>query len=95
VWTLGKGKQSWKPGESEGLAPREGEKAGSWHQTVEEDRHYRMPQNTGDRLATTPSHVYAQSKCHCALYINCLIHKHNRNRVLLPFLASMDRPKPV
>jgi hypothetical protein len=29
-----------------------------------------MPQNIGDRLATTPSHVHTQSMYHCALCIN-------------------------
>ncbi len=47
---------SWKPGDP---ARQEGEKVGSWHQTVEEDRHCRMPQDTGDGLVTTPSYVYA------------------------------------
>jgi hypothetical protein len=47
--------------------------AGSWHQTVEEDRHSGMPQDTGDGLITTPSHVYAQSECHCALCNNLYI----------------------
>jgi hypothetical protein len=42
-----------------------------------------MPQSKGDGLATTPSHVYAQSMYHCALCINYHINNHNRNRVLL------------
>jgi hypothetical protein len=69
VWTLGKGKPSWNPWESEDPARQEGEKAGIWHQTAEEDKHHEMPQNMGDGLATTPSHVYAQSMyhCHCVL----------------------------
>ncbi len=69
MWTLGKGKPSWKPGESGDPARREGEKAGSWHQTVEEDRHLRMPQNTGNRLPTTPSQ-FMHRVCiivHCVL----------------------------
>jgi hypothetical protein len=70
VWTLGKGKPSWKPGETGDLARQEGEKAGSWHKTVEEDRHHEMPQNREDGLATTPNHFYAQSMYHCALCIN-------------------------
>jgi hypothetical protein len=37
--------------------------------TVEEDRRYKMPQKSGDGLATTPSHVYALSMYHCALCI--------------------------
>jgi hypothetical protein len=56
---------------------------GSWHPTVEEDRHSGMPLNTGDGLVTTPSHVYAQSKCHCALCSNCCTNNHNMNHVLL------------
>jgi hypothetical protein len=30
----------------------------------------KMPQKTGKKLATTPSHVYAQRMYHCALCIN-------------------------
>ncbi len=72
VWILGKWEPSWEP---EGLARQEGEKAGSWHQTVEEDRHSGMHQDSGGELITTPSHVYAQSECHCVLYNNCYIKK--------------------
>jgi hypothetical protein len=91
VWTLGKGKPSWKPGESGDPAHWEGEKAGSWLQIVEEDRHLRMPQNTGDGLATTPSHVYAQSMYHCALCINYHINNHNRNHVLIVYLFQENK----
>jgi hypothetical protein len=56
-----------------------GEKTGSWHRTVEEDRHYKIPQKLGDGLATTPSHIYAQSTYHCALCINYRTNNHNRN----------------
>jgi hypothetical protein len=91
AWTLGKEKPSWKPGESRDPACQEGEKAGSWHQTVEEDRHHRMPQNIGDGLATKPSHVYAQSTFHCALYINYHVNNHNRNRVLLYYLFQENK----
>jgi hypothetical protein len=77
---------------------QQGEKAGSWHQTVEEDRHNRMPQNTGDRLVTTPSHVYVQSKCPCALYSYYRANNHNRNHVLVYYLfqenKSFGRKKP-
>jgi hypothetical protein len=62
---------------------QEGEKAGSWHRTAEGDRHHGMPQNTGDGLVTTPSHVYSQSKCYCALCDNYHTINNNRNRVLL------------
>ncbi len=61
---------SWKPGKLDDPARQEGEKTGSWYRTVEEDRHHKMPQKLGGGLATTPSHVYAQSMYHCALYIN-------------------------
>jgi hypothetical protein len=64
VWILGKRKLSWKPG---GPASQEGEKAGSWPQTVEEDRRSGMAQNIGDGLATSPRDVYAMSECYCAL----------------------------
>jgi hypothetical protein len=76
---LGKWEPSWKP---EDPARQEGEKAGSWHRTVEEDRHNGMPQNMRDGLVTTPSHVYAQSKCHCAFCSKYRTNNHNRNRVL-------------
>jgi hypothetical protein len=75
-----------KPGESGDPAHQEGEKVGSWHQTVEEGRHHGMPQNIGDGLATTPSHVYAQSMYHCALCIKYHNNNHNRNHVLLYYL---------
>ncbi len=38
-----------------------------------------MLQNVGDGLATTSSHVYAQSRCHCALCINHHVNNHNKN----------------
>jgi hypothetical protein len=60
-------------------------------QTVEEGRRYKMPQNTGDGLATTPSHVYAQSMYHCALCINFHIDNHNRNHVLLYYLFQENK----
>jgi hypothetical protein len=88
VWILGKWEPSWKPGDP---ACQEGEKAGSWHQTVEEDRHSGMPQNTGDGLPTTPSDVHAQSECHCALYNNYYINNHNRNHVLLYYLFQENK----
>jgi hypothetical protein len=78
-------------GESGDPARQEEEKAGSWHQTVEEDRHYGMPQNMGDGLATTPSHVFAQSMYHCALCNNYHINNHNRNRVLLYYLFQENK----
>ncbi len=60
------GEPSWKPGKSGDPVRQEGEKAGSWHQTVEEDRHHGMPQDMGDGLVTTPSHIYTQSTYHFA-----------------------------
>jgi hypothetical protein len=69
--------------ETGGPARQAGEKAGSWHQTVEEGRRSGMPQNTGDGVVTTPSDVYAQSECHSALCINYYTDNQNRNRVLL------------
>jgi hypothetical protein len=72
-------------------ARQEGEKAGSWHQTVEEDRHHRMPQNMGDGLATTPSYVCAQSMYHCSLCINYHINNHNMNHVLLYYLFQENK----
>ncbi len=62
----GEREPSWKPG---GPARREGEKAGSWPQTVEEDRRSGMAQDTGDGLVTSPRDVYAQSEC----YVHCKI----------------------
>ncbi len=97
MWILGKWEPSWKPGDP---ARQEGEKAGSWHQTVEEDRHSGMPQNTGDGLATTPSDVYAQSECHCALcnnyYTNNLVFKplnswiNSSQFILCPYLPLAE-----
>ncbi len=50
-----------------------------------------MPQNTGDGLVTTPSHVYAQSKCHCSLYSSYHTKNHNRNSVLLYYLFQENK----
>jgi hypothetical protein len=78
-------------GESGDLVRQEGKRANSWHQTVQDDRHYKIPQNTGDALATTPSHVYAQSMYHSELCINYHISNHNRNRVLLYYLFQENK----
>jgi hypothetical protein len=88
VWILGKWEPSWKLRDP---ARQAGEKAGSWHQTVEEDRHSGMPQNTGDGFGATPSNVYTQSKCHCALCNNCCTNNHNMNRVLLYYLFQENK----
>jgi hypothetical protein len=74
-----------------GPGRQEGERAGSWHQTVEEDRHYKMPQKSGDGLATTPSHVYTQSTYHCALCINYRTNNHNRNHVFIVILFQENK----
>jgi transcription elongation factor len=59
VWILGKREPCWKLG---GPACQEGEKAGSWLQTVEEKRHSEMVKDAGDGLATPSRDVYAQSE---------------------------------
>ncbi len=43
----------------------------------------KMLQNVGDGLATTSSHVYAQSTYHCALCINHHTDNYNKNHILL------------
>ncbi len=88
MWILGKREPSWKPG---GPARQEGEKAGSWPQTVEEDRCSGMAQNTGDGLATSPRDVYAQSESYCALCNNFYTYNHNRNHVLLYYLFQENK----
>jgi hypothetical protein len=85
VWILGKREPSWEPG---GPARHEGEKAGSWPQTVKEDRRSGMAQNTGDGLATSPRDVYAQSECYCALCNNVDTYNYNRNRVFIVLSVS-------
>ncbi len=45
-------------------ARQAGKRMGSWHQTVEEVRCYKLSEGTGDGLVTTSSHVYAQSMYH-------------------------------
>ncbi len=57
VWILGKREP----------ARQEGEKAGSWLQTVEEKGHSDMAIDAGDGLATLSRDVYAQRECYCAL----------------------------
>ncbi len=75
-------------GRGEDPAHQEGEKTGSWYRTVEEDRHHKMPQKLGDGLATTPSHIYAQSTYFCALYIDYRTNNHNRNHVFIVLFVS-------
>jgi hypothetical protein len=52
------------PGEKEAIL---GEKAGSWLQTVEEDRCSGIAKDAGDGLVTSSRDVYAESECYCAL----------------------------
>jgi hypothetical protein len=66
VWILGKWEPSWKPGD---LARQEGEKAGSWHWTVDEDRHNGTPQKMGDGLVTIPSHVMRR----VSVIVHCVV----------------------
>jgi hypothetical protein len=74
-----------------GPGPPGGEKSRQLASDSKEDRHYKMPQNGGDGLATTPSHVYAQSMYHCALCINYHINNHNRNHALLYYLFQENK----
>jgi hypothetical protein len=59
------------PGEKEAILETGGhgppEEAGSWLQTVEEDRRSGMAKDAGDGLATSSRDVYTQSECYCAL----------------------------
>ncbi len=73
-----------------GPARQEGEKAGSWLPTVEEDRRSKMAKITGDGLATSSRDVYAQSECcvHCVAVIH---YNHNRNCVLLYYLFQANK----
>ncbi len=87
AWTLGKRGPSWKLGELRGPASQAGEKTDSWRQIVKEGRRYKMSESTGDRLATTSSHVYAQSMY--LMYIvsqSIAFNNHNMNQVLLYLL---------
>ncbi len=87
MWILGKWAPSWELGNP---ACREGEKAGSWHQTEEKDRHSGMRQDSGGGLVTTPSHVYAQSVIvHCIIII--VSKDHNKNRALLCYLFQENK----
>jgi hypothetical protein len=72
-------------GEVRDPARQVGERAGSWHQTVEEVRHYKMSEGTGGGLVTTSSYVYAQNMYHmCIMCINSLcFNNHDVSRVLL------------
>jgi hypothetical protein len=84
VWILGKREPSWEPG---GPACQEGEKAGSWHQTVVEKRRSKMAKDVGDGLATSSRDIYAQR----VLYVHCaaiLQYNHNRNCVLIVLFVS-------
>jgi hypothetical protein len=72
-------------GEMRDPARQAGERACSWHRTVEEVRRYKVSEGTGDGLVTTSSHVYAQSMYHmCIMCLNSLcFNNHDMSRVLL------------
>jgi hypothetical protein len=74
-----------------GPGPPGGGKDEQLDRTVEEDRHYKMPQKLGDGLATTPSYVYAQSTYHCALCIDYRTNNHNRNHVFIVLLFQENK----
>jgi hypothetical protein len=79
VWILGKRKPSWKPG---GPARQEREKAGSWLQTVEEDRLSRMAKDAGDGLV----HLQEAVMHRVSVIVPCVAviqYDHNRNRFSL------------
>jgi hypothetical protein len=59
-------------GELRNPARQARERMGSYHQTVEEVRRYKMSEGTGDGLVTTSSHIYAQSMY--LMYIRVLTH---------------------
>ncbi len=80
------------PGEKEAILEAGGpglcqgrEKAGSWLQTVEEDRRSGTAKDAGDRLATPSRDVFAQSEfiVHCVAVVQ---YNHNRNRFSLYYL---------
>ncbi len=87
MWILGEREPSGKPG---GPARQEGEKAGSWLQTVEEKRHRRWPatQETGSpHLQETFMHRVS-AFVHCIAVIQ---YNHNRNRVSLYYLFQENK----
>jgi hypothetical protein len=57
AWTLGKMGPSWMLGKLRDPGRQAEKGRGSWHQTVEEVRRYKMSEGTGDGLVTTSSHV--------------------------------------
>ncbi len=84
MWILGKREPSWEPG---GPARQEGEKAGSWHQTVEEKRRSEMAKEAGDGLATSSRDVMhrVSATVHCTAIIQ---YNYNRDRVLIMLFVS-------
>ncbi len=87
MWTLGKREPSWKPGSP---ARQEGEKAGSWLQTVEEKRRRRWlkTQETGSpHLQETVMHRMS-AVVHCIVVTQ---YNHNRNRVSLYYLFQENK----
>jgi hypothetical protein len=54
---------SWMLGELRDPARQAGERTGSWLQTVEEVRRYKMSEGIGDGLVTTSSNVFMHRVC--------------------------------
>ncbi len=92
MWTLGKMGPSWMLREMRDPARQAGEGTGSWRRTVEEVRHYKLSEGTGDGLVKTSSHVYAQSMYHvCIMGINSLcFNNHDVSCVLLYLSVSEE-----
>ncbi len=87
MWILGEREPSWKPG---GPAHQEGEKAGSWLQTVEEKRHRRWPETQemgSPHLQETFMHRVS-AIVHCIAVIQ---YNHNRNRISLYYLFQENK----
>jgi hypothetical protein len=90
AWTHGEMGPSWMLGELRDPARQAGKITGSWPQTVEEVRRYKMSEGMGDGLVTTSSHIYAQSMY--LMYIVCInllcFNKHYMSHVLLYLSVS-------
>ncbi len=74
-----------------GSGPPGGEKGGQLASDSGGGYALQMPQKLGDGLATTPSHIYAQSMYHCALFINYRTNNHNRNHVFIVLLFQENK----
>ncbi len=85
MWILGKREPSWDPG---GPACREGEKDGSWLQTVEEERHRDIA--TWPQMQETDSPQLQETFMHnvsaIVLFTAVIQYNHNGNRVSLYYL---------